>query len=145
MKFEKQVPRETREFLTKQLKEYEQTTRMNKEERRLLHEWVSAGHSPYENGDCIYGAGGPVDFISALHTVQEMNGLRVFQTKKKRRNCPKVSNITQKLKMSFSTWTPLTYRISQTKNFLSGKALLTQIGGQHWTADKKSKKLTHFT
>lgn len=73
MKFEKQVPRETREFLTKQLKEYEQTTRMNKEERRLLHEWVSAGNSPYENGDCIYGAGGPVDFISALHTVQEMD------------------------------------------------------------------------
>ena len=72
MKFEKQVPRETREFLTQQLKEYEQTTRMNKEERRLLHEWVAAGHSPFENGDHIYGAGGLVDFISALHTTQEM-------------------------------------------------------------------------
>ena len=73
MKFEKQVPRETRVFLTQQLKEYEQTTRMTREERSLLHEWVAAGHSPYENGDYIYGAGGPVDFISALHILEEMN------------------------------------------------------------------------
>ena len=73
MKFEKQVPREVRELLTQQLKEYERTTKMSKEEHRLLHEWVAAGHSPYENGDCIYGAGGPVDFISALHTIQEMD------------------------------------------------------------------------
>jgi len=73
MKFEKQVPRVTREFLTQQLKEYEQTTKMSKEERRLLHEWVGAGHSPYENGDYIYGAGGPVDFISDRHTIQEMD------------------------------------------------------------------------
>jgi len=73
MKFDKQVPREAREFITQQLKEYEQTTKMNKEERHQLHEWVAAGHSPYENGDYIYGAGGLVDFISALHTIQEMD------------------------------------------------------------------------
>lgn len=73
MKFEKKVTRETREFLTQQLKEYEQATFMTKDERRLLREWVSAGHSPYENGDCVYGAGDPVDFINALHTMQEMD------------------------------------------------------------------------
>ena len=71
MRFEKQVSREVREFLTQQLKEYEQVTKMSKEDRRLLHEWVASGHSPYENGDYIYGAGGPVDFISALRTMQE--------------------------------------------------------------------------
>ena len=40
MKFDKQVPREAREFITQQLKEYEQTTKMNKEERHQLHEWI---------------------------------------------------------------------------------------------------------
>lgn len=73
MKFDKRVPREARKFLTQQLKEYEQTTKTSNEERRLLHEWVAAGHSPYENGDYIYGAGGLVDFISALHIIQEMD------------------------------------------------------------------------
>lgn len=71
MRFCKNVTGETREFLMQQLKEYERETEMTKEERRLLHQWVASGRSPYDNGDYIYGAGGPIDFISALRTAQE--------------------------------------------------------------------------
>lgn len=72
MRFCKNVKRETREFLMQELKEYERETEMTKEERRLLHQWVASGRSPYDNGDYIYGAGGPLDFISALRTAQEL-------------------------------------------------------------------------
>lgn len=72
MKFQKCVKREVREYLSQQLKEYESETQMSKEERLLLHEWVSSGRSPYENGDYIYGAGGLLDFISAHRTKQEI-------------------------------------------------------------------------
>lgn len=72
MRFCKNVTGETREFLMQQLKEYERETEMTKEERRLLHQWVASGRSPYDNGDYIYGAGGPIDFISALRTAQEL-------------------------------------------------------------------------
>lgn len=72
MRFCKNVTGETREFLMQQLKEYERETEMTKEERRLLHQWVASGRSPYDNGDYIYGASGPIDFISALRTAQEL-------------------------------------------------------------------------
>ena len=61
VKFQKHVKRGVREYLKQQLKEYESKTQMSKEERLLLHEWVSTGRSPYENGDYIYGAGGLLD------------------------------------------------------------------------------------
>lgn len=72
MKFQKHVKREIREYLRQQLKEYESETQMSKEERSLLHEWVSSGRSPYENGDYIHGAGGLLDFISAYRIMQEI-------------------------------------------------------------------------
>ena len=72
MKFQKHVKLEVREYLSQQLKEYESETQMSCEERRLLHEWVSNGGSPYENGDYIYGAGGLIDFISAHRAMQEI-------------------------------------------------------------------------
>lgn len=72
MKFQKHIKREVREYLNQQLKEYESETQMSKEERILLHEWVSSGRSPYENGDYIYGAGGLLDFISAHRAMQEI-------------------------------------------------------------------------
>jgi hypothetical protein len=72
MKFDKKVRREVREFLTQQLREYEQTTPMSKEERRELIRWVASGHSPYENGDYICGENGlPLDFISALRALND--------------------------------------------------------------------------
>ena len=72
VKFQKHVKRGVREYLKQQLKEYESKTQMSKEERLLLHEWVSTGRSPYENGDYIYGAGGLLDFISAHSTMPEI-------------------------------------------------------------------------
>lgn len=41
------------------------------EEKRELHRWVNAGHSPYENGDYIVNDdGGPMDFINALRFLE---------------------------------------------------------------------------
>lgn len=72
MKFQRHVKREVRDLLSEQLKEYEAGFTMTREERRLLHEWVSSGHSPYDNGNYIYGAGVPLDFVSALRCEQEL-------------------------------------------------------------------------
>lgn len=72
MKFQKHIHREVREYLRQQLKEYESGKQMTKEERRLLHEWVASGRSPYENGDYISGGGGLLDFISAHRAMQEI-------------------------------------------------------------------------
>ena len=72
MKFQRHVKREVRDLLSEQLKEYEAGFTMTREERRLLHEWVASGHSPYDNGNYIYGAGVPLDFVSALRCEQEL-------------------------------------------------------------------------
>lgn len=75
MKFHKNVSKETRELLMKQLEEYEREITMSFEERKVLHRWVASGRSPYDNGDYICGSGGyPLDFISALHSQQELEG-----------------------------------------------------------------------
>jgi hypothetical protein len=72
MKFDKKVRREVREFLTQQLKEYEQSTPMSQEERQELRHWVASGHSPYENGDYVCGENGlPIDFISARRSLND--------------------------------------------------------------------------
>lgn len=72
MRFHKNVPQENREILTEQLKKYEKEMTMTSEERRELHEWVAKGHSPYDNGDFIYGENGwPMDFVSALRFVDD--------------------------------------------------------------------------
>ena len=73
MRFQKHVTREAREYLTKQLKEYEQHMTMTKEERKELYEWVVSGRIPYDNGDYLCdGCGYPLDFVSALRTNQEL-------------------------------------------------------------------------
>lgn len=62
-----------RVFLLEQLKEYEANTPMSKEERKELHDWVTTGRSPYDNGNYICGAGGyPLDFNSALRAEKEL-------------------------------------------------------------------------
>lgn len=72
MRFQKSVKREVREFLTEQLKKFESETEMTREERQELHQWVSSGRSPYENGDYVYGAGGLLDFITALRMIKDL-------------------------------------------------------------------------
>ena len=51
-------------FLRKELEEYEKITPMSSEERNVLHEWVSQGHSVHEN-DCLAedGHGNYLDFL----------------------------------------------------------------------------------
>lgn len=48
MMFHKNIPQEIRIFLQEQLKEYEASTPMSKEERKELHKWVANGRSPYD-------------------------------------------------------------------------------------------------
>ena len=72
MKFKRHVKRELREILMRDLKEYEKSIRMTKEERRALYEWVSEGNSPYDNGCYLYNEMGcPMDYITAERTAQE--------------------------------------------------------------------------
>lgn len=72
MRFHKKVPQGNREVLTAQLKKYEKEMAMTSEERRELHKWVAAGHSPYDNGNFIYSENGwPMDFVNALRFEQE--------------------------------------------------------------------------
>lgn len=53
---------EVREYLIQQLKEYESEMQISKEERMLCHKSVSSVQSPYENENCICGAGVLLDF-----------------------------------------------------------------------------------
>lgn len=72
MKFQKNVKREIRELLEKQLKEYESNVKLTKEERRELHEWVASGQSPYDNGSYLCDCTGvPLDFVHALRLEKE--------------------------------------------------------------------------
>lgn len=66
MRFHRNVSMEKREYLTKELKDYEKKTEMSSEECYELHKWVSAGNSIHNNPDYIYGEDGyPMDFVEA--------------------------------------------------------------------------------
>ena len=72
MKFNKNVPWENREVLAAQLKRYEKEVDMTNNERKELHKWVAAGHSPYANGDYICNENGwPMDFVNAMRFEKE--------------------------------------------------------------------------
>ena len=72
IKFDKNVSTELQELLIEELKEYEKEMKMTKEERKNLHEWVSMGHSPYENSwSACYEGGYPVDYLSAEREMRE--------------------------------------------------------------------------
>ena len=74
MRFNRNVPKENREYLRKELKKYEaEFEDMTKAEKDALYKWVASGRSPHENGDYVcYEGGYPVDFISALRMWEEM-------------------------------------------------------------------------
>lgn len=72
MRFHKHVSVEAQELLSEQLKQYEGSIQMTKEEKKELRKWVAAGNSPYENGDYIYDENGwPLDFVRASRFVEE--------------------------------------------------------------------------
>lgn len=74
MRFNRNIPKENREYLRNELKKYEsEFDDMTKAEKDALHKWVASGRSPYDNGDYVcYEGGCPVDFISALRMWEEM-------------------------------------------------------------------------
>ena len=67
------MDKERREFLKKELKEYEEITPMTKPERKALHEWVDAGYSVHENSACaVYEGGIPLDFLTVYRDEEEI-------------------------------------------------------------------------
>ena len=72
MRFHKHVSAEVQELLLEQLRKYESSMEMTREEKKELRKWVAAGNSPYENGDYIYGENGwLLDFVRATRFVEE--------------------------------------------------------------------------
>ncbi|MCR4998029.1 MAG: hypothetical protein K6A61_12125 [Butyrivibrio sp.] len=74
MRFNKNVPQALQAILVEQLNEYEHSFKdMSKEERKLLHEWVKNGNSPYENGDYVCDDNcQPMDFVNTLRFWEDM-------------------------------------------------------------------------
>lgn len=67
MKFNPHVPKEHRELLEKQYKEYLKSTPMTKKEQRALREWVKDGHSVFENSCGAWADGGvPIEFLTVF-------------------------------------------------------------------------------
>lgn len=67
------ISKEKRRFLKQELKEYEKTISMTKEERTALHEWVAAGNSVHENGSMAsYEGGRPMDFLDVYREEEEI-------------------------------------------------------------------------
>lgn len=65
MKFNKYVPKERRDFLEAQYKEYIRSTSMTNKEQRALREWVKDGNSVYENANgAWYDGQVPVEFLT---------------------------------------------------------------------------------
>lgn len=61
-------------FLHRQLKEYEIAIGiMTEDERKELHEWVTTGNSVNDNPYCLYGEDGhPMDYINAIRCNREL-------------------------------------------------------------------------
>jgi hypothetical protein len=68
----KEREKERKRYLKRELKEYEAITDMTEEERQELYQWVSEGHSVYDNPWYIYGSTSPMDFISAMRIDEEI-------------------------------------------------------------------------
>lgn len=70
---EMKVSKEKRQFLKKELREYEKITPMTEKERELLREWVADGNSVHENGAmAVYEGGRPLDFLDVYRQEEEL-------------------------------------------------------------------------
>lgn len=73
MVFNKCVSGEKRKILLEQLVQYKREIIMTSDELQALEQWVSEGHSPYDNGDYIYDEDGQtMDFINALRFFKDL-------------------------------------------------------------------------
>ena len=71
MKFRKSIPREVRQLLENDLKQYKTEVKMSNSEYAELRQWVQEGHSPYDNPWYIATEDGiPVDYISAKQVIE---------------------------------------------------------------------------
>lgn len=86
MRFNKNVPQALQAILIEQLNEYELSFKdMSKEERKILHEWVKNGNSPYENGDYVCDDNcQPMDFVNTLRFWEDMREYYDSLSKEKR-------------------------------------------------------------
>ena len=67
------INKEKRQYLRKELKEYEKATPMTDEERTALREWVQAGNSVHENAAmAVYEGGRPLDFLDVYREDEEI-------------------------------------------------------------------------
>ena len=58
------IEKDRKNFLRRELREYEKITPMTEEEREALHEWVHSGRSVHDNGSyACYEGGRPLDFL----------------------------------------------------------------------------------
>lgn len=72
MRFSKKITAARKEYLTELLRQYEERTPMNSEERAELRQWVMDGNSPYDNGWNLCDEDGcPLDFVSAMRIVHD--------------------------------------------------------------------------
>lgn len=70
---EMKISKEERQFLRKELKEYEKITPMTDEERKVLHKWVADGNSVHENGAmACYEGGRPMDFLDVYREEEKI-------------------------------------------------------------------------
>ena len=71
----KVIDPEKRQFLKKELKEYEKITPMTAAERKVLHEWGVAGwiQCVHENSSmAVYEGGRPVDFLDVYREEEDI-------------------------------------------------------------------------
>ena len=59
-----------KEKLKRELKEYEKSMTLTKKERKMLHDWVNEGHSPYEGE---FGNFSNYDYIGSVQAQKELD------------------------------------------------------------------------
>lgn len=69
------IEKDRKNFLRRELREYEKITPMTEEEREALHEWVHSGRSVHDNGSyACYEGGRPLDFLDVYRKEKEECG-----------------------------------------------------------------------
>jgi hypothetical protein len=67
------LTQDMKQYLSQELKMYEESVPMTLSERKELRKWVVAGHSAYDNPDYIYREDGhPMNYINTIRFYNEM-------------------------------------------------------------------------
>lgn len=111
MKFQKKVSPEKRKVLRDELIRYKKAMVLSADELDELEQWVSSGHSPYDNGNYLYTEfGTPMDFISAMRFQEdEYDDLMSLSEEERQRvnaercggNCPAESSVAAHIPLSY--------------------------------------------